>query len=171
MKFETMSAQLSKCMQGTYQFMSDGILTAVEDGRDYLQSPVDDLYSFYYTMRWAAVFHDREFADKDIPYGLQKLREKLLGTQMDRSTEITDDPSLLRPREYGLFVAKCQPLLRAWHSELRFLRVDWKVSQFELEEQETNAEPEIYIPMFLTFALRGVAILAELVHKYAKEMG
>ena len=122
-------------------------------------------------MRWAAVFHDREFADKDIPYGLQKLREKLLGTQMDRSfvtTEITD-PLLLRPREYGLFVAKCQPLLRVWHSELRFLRVDWKVCQFELEEQETNAE--IYIPMFLTFSLRGVAILAELVHKYAKEMG
>ena len=121
-------------------------------------------------MQWAAVFHDREFADKDIPYGLQKLREKLLGTQMDRSfvtTEITD-PLLLRPREYGQVIAKCQPLLRAWYSELQVLRADWKSCQLELEEQETRAD--IYIPLFSAFALRGVATLAELVYKYTKDM-
>ena len=37
--------------------MSDDILTAAEDGLDYLQSPLDDLFSFYYTLQWAAVFH------------------------------------------------------------------------------------------------------------------
>ena len=45
------------CTQGTHEFMSDDILTAAEDGLDYLQSPLDDLFSFYYTLQWAAVFH------------------------------------------------------------------------------------------------------------------
>jgi hypothetical protein len=31
------------------------VLTAADCGRDYLQAPVDDLYSFNYTMQWAAV--------------------------------------------------------------------------------------------------------------------
>ena len=102
MKFETMSAQLSKCMQGTYQFMSDDILTAVEYGRDYLQSPVDDLYSFYYTMQWAAVFHDKEFAHKNIPFELKILRPKLSATRMDRSfaTHEISDPSSISPLKF-----------------------------------------------------------------------
>jgi len=55
---------------GTYEFMSDDILTASDDNHEYLQSPVDDLFSFYYTMQWAAVFHNQEFATKGIPNGL-----------------------------------------------------------------------------------------------------
>ena len=37
-------------MQGTYEFMSDELLEAMELGGDYLQYPVDDLLSFYFTM-------------------------------------------------------------------------------------------------------------------------
>ena len=150
--------------------MSDDILTAGEYGDDYLQSPVDDLFSYYYTMQWAAVFHDREFAATDVPRNLKMLREHLLGVQNDRSfatTKITTAPSV-RPREYGSVVAQCHPLLRAWNSELQFLRHDWNECQYKLEGQETKAE--IYIPLFLTFAVRGVATLAELVHKYTKDM-
>ena len=151
--------------------MSDDMLTAAEYHLEYLQSPVDDLYSFYYTMQWAAVFHEPEFATaRDIPLELNILRQKLSATQMDRlfvTLQITD-PLSLRPREYGQVIAKCQPLLRAWYSELRVLRADWKSCQFELEEQETRAE--IYIPLFSAFALRGVATLAELVYKYTKDM-
>ena len=150
--------------------MSDDILTAAEDGRDYLQSPVDDLYSFYYTMQWAAVFHNQEFAANDIPYGLKKLREKLLGNQDNRifTTSKITTPSLLRPREYGSVLASCQPVLRDWYFKLEDLATHWKDCQFELEGQETKAG--IYIPLFSTFALRGVAALAELVYKHTKDM-
>ena len=150
--------------------MSDDILTASQYSRDYLQSPVDDLFSFYYTMQWAVVFHNQEFATKGIPRGLKKLREKLLGTQDNRlvtTIEITS-PSSLRPHEYGSFVARFQPLLRAWYWELQGLKANWKDCLYELEGQETNAE--IYIPLFSTFALRGVVSLAELVYKYTKDM-
>ena len=147
--------------------MSDDILTTENN---YLQSPVDDLFSFYYTMQWAIVFHDREFSTKDVPSKLKKLRQHLLGNQYERlftTTQFTSG-SPLRPREYGSVVAKCQPLLRAWNSELEALRVDWINCQYELEGQEIKAE--IYIPLFLTLAVRGVATLVELVYKYTKDM-
>jgi hypothetical protein len=146
------------------------MLTAAEHRRDYLQSPVDDLFSFYYTLQWAAVFHDGEFDGKDIPFELKLSREKLLGTQDNRSfatTEITTPPSLT-PLEYGSVLTQCQPVLRAWYLELQGLKLGWKKCHYELRGQETKAE--IYISLFSTFALRGVAALAEIVHKHIKNM-
>ena len=152
--------------------MSDDILEACEYGRDYLQSPVDDLFSFYYTMQWAAVSHDHEFAAKDIPFELKVLRDYLSGTQRHSRlhgtvTKITYSSSL-RPREYGSVLADCHPVLRAWYWELQNLKADWEDLQDKLEGQETKAE--IYIPLFSAFAVRGVATLAEIVHKYTKDM-
>ena len=151
--------------------MSDGVLTAAQHSLDYVQTPIDDLYSFYYTMQWAAVFHDQEFAAKDIPIELKLLRDSLLGTQNDRfftTNRITDMDPPLQSHEYGSFLAKCQPLLRAWYFELQGIRADWRGCQAELKGQETKAE--IYIPLFLTFAGRGVAKLAELVHVCTENM-
>ena len=84
MEFETMWAWFLLCTQGTYQFMSDDVLTAAEYRSDYLKSPVDGLFSFYHTMQWAAVFHDQEFAAEDIPFDLKILRGNLLGSRSDR---------------------------------------------------------------------------------------
>jgi hypothetical protein len=150
--------------------MSDEILTAGEYGDGYLQSPVDDLFSYYYTMQWAAVFHDREFAVTDVPRNLKILREHLLGAQNNRLFTTTQITTVLplRPREYGSVVAQCRPVLRAWNLELQALRNDWNECQYKLEGQETKAD--IYIPLFLTFAVRGVATLAELVNQYTKDM-
>jgi hypothetical protein len=137
---------------------------------DYLQSPVDDLLSYYYTLQWAAVFHDREFAATDVPHGLEILREQLLGPQVERlfATIKITAPSSIRPYEFDSVVTQCRPVLRAWNSELQVLRDDWEKCQYKLEGQETKAE--IYIPLFLTFAVRGVATLAELVNQYTKDM-
>ena len=147
--------------------MSDDSLIASEHRRDYLQSPVDDLYSFYYTMQWAAVFHDQEFAAKEISFDLKFLRESLLGTQNDRlyvTSQISDSP----PLECGSVVSNCHPMLRAWYMQLQGLRADWKGCLSKLKGRETKAE--IYKHLFSTFAVRGVATLAELVHKYTKDM-
>lgn len=44
-------------MQGTYKFMSDDLLDVMELGVGYLQSSVDDPFSHYFAMQWAAAFH------------------------------------------------------------------------------------------------------------------
>jgi hypothetical protein len=150
--------------------MSDDMLIAAEHRRDYLQSPVDDLYSFYYTLQWAAVFHDGEFDGKNIPFELKLSRENLLGSQMHRlftTTRITA-PSSLTPLAYGSVVTQCQPVLRAWYLELQGLNENWEECKLKLRGQETKAD--IYIALFSTFALRGVAALAEIVHKHIKNM-
>ena len=59
-------------------------------------------------------------------------------------------------------------VLRAWYWELQNLKADWEDLQDKLEGQETKAE--IYIPLFSAFVVRGVATLAEIVHKYTKDM-
>jgi hypothetical protein len=155
--------------------MSDDMLTAAELRLDYLQSPVDDLYSFYYTLQWAAVFHDRD--SKDVPLKLKLLREKLLGTQDNRSFATTGITafSSLTPFEYGSVLTQCHPVLRAWHLKLQALREDWIKCQSKLRGRESKlrgqeTKAEIYISLFSTFALRGVAALAEIVHKHIKNM-
>ena len=158
------------CTQGTYQFMSDDILEAAEGGSDYLQSPIDELFSFYYTMQWAALFHEQEIGANDIPIKLKRLREKFLeNNRLSGTTEIINKITLWTPRhEYGPFLASCQPVLRAWYLELQDLSRLWRDCEYELNGQEMKAE--IYLPLFLTFAVRGVAILAELVHEHTKNM-
>ena len=54
-------------------------------------------------------------------------------------------------------------MLRAWYLELQDLEVDWIKCQYKLEGQETKAE--VYISLFLTYAVRGVATLAEIIPK------
>jgi hypothetical protein len=34
-------------------------------------------FPLYYTLQWAAVFHDREFAAEDIPFNFKLLREEI----------------------------------------------------------------------------------------------
>ena len=150
--------------------MSDGLLKAAKHCREYLQSPVDDLYSFYHTLQWAAVFHNQEFDDKNIPVPpyLKGLRENLLGNSRSSTTREITALLPLRPHKYGSVLANCQPMLRAWDLELQRLQVDWMDCELELEGQETKSE--IYIALFTTFAVRGVAALAELVHIYTKNI-
>ena len=150
--------------------MSDDILYASDLRNSYLQSPVDDLYSFYYTMQWAAVFHNEEFAAKDVPSHLDIFRKKLLGNQDNRLfvTSKINDLIPLEPLEYGSVLVSCQPVLRDWYTELQRLRVDWHDCRKGLKGQEVKGE--IYIPLFLTFAVRGVAMLSEVVHKHTENM-
>jgi hypothetical protein len=153
-------------MQGTYEFMSDDLLEATELGDPYLQSPVDDLFSLYYTMQWAAVFHHREFADdKDIPPRLRALRKEVSGSTPLRNsaTHRITVPEKLDSRQYGQFLVDCHPFMRDWHSSLMSLRDNWKESQFQLEGQDSAG---VYPSLFPIFAVQGVAQLAELVAQY-----
>ena len=55
--------------------MSDQLLQAMELDVDYLQSPVDDLFSFYFTMQWAAAFNNKKFSNLEaIPLYLGPLQ-------------------------------------------------------------------------------------------------
>ena len=160
-------------MQGTYEFMSDGLLRATELDLSYLQSPVDDLFSLYYTIQWAAIFHNRGFAtDKDIPILLRALREDISGDQRARAlaTNQIVNSRELDVEEYGLFVVNCHPFLRDWYSSLRALLDEWKKCQSELKKSKVKHAGSFYTSLFSTFAVQGVAQLAALVYKHTQSM-
>ena len=160
-------------VQGTYEFMSDGLLQATEQNRDYLQSPVDDFFSLYYAMQWAAVFHNGEFATgQDIPDLLCALREDIAGDQQARaySTNSIVNSRLLDADDYGQFVVKCHPFLRDWYSSLHDLLYEWTKCQSELKKSEVQNSGLLYTSLFSTFAMQGVAQLAALVSKHIQSM-
>ena len=160
-------------MQGTFEFMSDALLRATEVDASYLQSPVDDLLSFYYTLQWAAVFHNGEFTTgKDVPSYLRVLREDISGDQRARTTTtytITTSVAL-EVDEYGQFLVDCHPFLRNWHSSLRDLVHKWTRTQSWFKKSGMKESGSMYPSLFLWLAVEGVAQLAELVDKHTSRM-
>jgi hypothetical protein len=150
--------------------MSDDILVAAQYRRDYLQSYVDDLFSFYYTMQWAAVFTIRSSLLK-IFLWISKYCARTFW-ELERIDLSPPNEVLFfkfSPREYGSILADYQPVLRDWYVELQSLKADWKNCQLEQKGKKTNAE--IYIPLFSTLALlKGVATLAEVVYRHTTDM-
>jgi hypothetical protein len=158
-------------VQGTYEFMSDDLLRATELNLSYLQSPVDELFSLYYTMQWAAVFHNREFATgKDIPILLRAVREDISGDQRARSTNQIVNPGVLRECDYGHFLADCHPFLQDWYSSLCVLLSEWKEWRYKIDNLEVKNTDSFYTSLFSTFAVQGVAQLAALVYKHTQSM-
>ena len=161
-------------MQGTYEFMSDGLLEATERGVSYLQSPVDDLFSFYFTMQWAAAFNIEKFPKTQaIPSDLDYLRQGLSGNKDNRSsaTNKITHPAELEEDRYGQFLVSCKSFLRSWHSSLLALEADFRKCHSQLRKSKLESESDAYAALFSVFAVKGVAQLADLVHTHIRKMG
>jgi hypothetical protein len=145
--------------------MSDDLLEAAKLDIPYMQSPVDDLWSFYYVAQWAAVFNNVNFSTgTPVPTKLANLRRLIAGSQADRALgtrTITRPP--LDQAEYGQFLADCCPILREWESTLDRLTTDWKVAKVDW----TNGNLyEACYPYFWDYTNRGVLEMLQLVQKH-----
>lgn len=54
-------------IQGTQEFMSQALYAAMSHGWPYLQSPVDDLHSFFWVALWTVIYniHNEEHVSED----------------------------------------------------------------------------------------------------------
>jgi hypothetical protein len=153
--------------QGTDEFMSRQMRHAAIVNKPYLQSPVDDLNSFYYVAQWAAANNNTDFPDSTtpIPDELRFLRKCLAGSLADRelgTSTITSEP--LDSASYGTFLPHCQLMLQEWHQTLVVLTKDWHVAKSVTPE--TAHQYDTYYPRFREFTNRGVLELVELVQKH-----
>jgi hypothetical protein len=99
----------------------------------YMQSPIADLWSFYYVAQWAAVFNKTNFpAGTPVPIKLANLRRLIAGSESDRAlgTRKVTGP-LLDPTHCGEFLVECSSLLREWESELKKLTTDWTLAKVD----------------------------------------
>ena len=156
-------------MQGTYEFMSDQLLRAMERGVGYLQSPVDDLFSFYFTIQWAATFNNKKFPNVEaIPSDLDYLRQDLSGNSRSSAINEIAHPTELEEDQYGQFLVSCHPFLRSWYWSLQALNGEFQKCHSQLQKSKLESESDTYAALFSLFALKGAAQLAELVHSYLK---
>lgn len=115
----------------------------------YLQSPMDDFFSFYFVTQWAAVFNNHEFnkPQRNLPKDLREFREKLFtdGDIRDSVTSSIQNINLT-PVKYGQFLSKCGPFLSEWYGNLHRANNRWTP---RLEDLQSSANPpEVCTDMF-----------------------
>uniref|UniRef100_A0A0W0GDN9 Fungal-type protein kinase domain-containing protein n=1 Tax=Moniliophthora roreri TaxID=221103 RepID=A0A0W0GDN9_MONRR len=143
---------------GTPEFMSFYLQTAMERSDDqYLQSPVDDLHSFFWVTLWAVMFN-----------GLNCTRsttEKFWqGNLVGSAASKLSVPHELRPSTGNSPITEqMKPLLRDWYNAMQGLNDDWSVVSRLPDGIEAR---EWYLPHFHHFAFRGVVETLELMLKH-----
>ena len=147
--------------------MSRQLLDAAILNEPYLQSPIDDLLSFFYVAQWAAANNNKDFPDSTaVPDKLELLRNRLGGSLAERelgtSTMTRNDPD---PELYGRFLADCQPILQDWDQQLMALVKDWG-RRMKTVTPDVGDQYKTYYPLFREFTDRGVLELLQLVQSH-----
>ena len=164
-----------KIFQGTYQFMSARLrepLPSVDV--EHLQSPVDDLWSFYYVAQWAAAFNCNQFPRKeDIPSALMTLRNDLNGCVKARGYAtgciLHPDSLDLTENDCGEFLSNSRSMIIDWRKKLIALENDYAKKFAKPDKKKLEENPyEVYHPLFQEFTDRGVFEYLELVKKFPK---
>ncbi|KAJ3730942.1 hypothetical protein DFJ43DRAFT_1082134 [Lentinula guzmanii] len=133
---------------GTEEFMSSALLNPVNT--NYVHSPVDDYYSFYFLTQWACAFHDLSPEEKPTsPQYLTDLRMRLAGHVSDRdaATRTITGASNLIAEEYGAFLPQAQQFLRDWDKSFTWINEWGNLARSQVFRNATS---------FLEIAERGL---------------
>ncbi|KAJ3515946.1 hypothetical protein NLJ89_g1437 [Agrocybe chaxingu] len=147
----------SKERSGTSEFMSPRLLESIELNSEYLQSPVDDLFSVYWVALWAILnnTHTSGRSDAEVRWRT-KIAEGHL-QRADASVKICALP-LPQWKQHSLILQQWSPVLDTWFQSLDRLQRDWQNTVDPSYAEKPGISPgEYYLPHFHYFALRGVA--------------
>jgi hypothetical protein len=142
---------------------------AININRPYLQTPVDDLWSFYYVGQWAAAYSSKFLDPEKLSELLLRLRNNLAGSLYQRghaTGTVTDSEVQLLASDYGTFLVESQSLLAPWYSKLKRLSANWtnKMRSFTPAPEDRYKE---YYPLFKEYTRKGVVeYLRLLVEEY-----
>ncbi|KAK6988837.1 hypothetical protein R3P38DRAFT_3442984 [Favolaschia claudopus] len=105
----------ARSLSGTVEFMSVRLRAALDASQPYLQSPLDDLWAFFYTTVWATLFHAQRPSMDLLPLSSQELAWRL---------HIFKDSSLR-------YFEPMAPVLKDWHSALDQMDDVWTARQYQ----------------------------------------
>jgi len=160
-------------MQGTYEFMSNGLVNTQRTWprKPYLHSPVDDLESFYYTAQWAAAFNDGASGGRFNGPEIQEFREMIAGGERALATiKLPSLFSISTEVEYGPFFARSLPPLVSWWPKLSILHHDWAKVLYGASLHNGEDKEEYLHLNFYIFSYRGVVEYLELVHEHRESL-
>ena len=153
------------CMQGTYEFMSDELQATLWSPHDYLHSPVDDLFSFYYTTQWAVAFNDGASGRRYQGRVIEEFREMITGELRSLATNVIRDQTR-EMEEYGPFFNQSLALLSPWITKLFGLQRDWVSVMVEAKGLKGVERGEYLGQKFLIYGYRGVEEYFKLLHEH-----
>ncbi|KAJ7726196.1 hypothetical protein B0H14DRAFT_2410483, partial [Mycena olivaceomarginata] len=99
-----------RLVQGTVEFMSVRLRAAFSASEPYLQSPLDDLWAFFYTAVWATLFHARRPRTDVLPISSQEME---WGLQLRSRSAAEREGTIRAIVKVQDFQTQFPPMLRA----------------------------------------------------------
>lgn len=138
----------------------------MRNGEEYLQSPIDDLHSFYYVGQWATLFNAHSGDASDFMKGLQN--EAINNRDGVRREVLFLNPAL---NALSPFLARCQPILVNWYRSLIELELQWHHAMVACPPPTADAQKyDYFVPLFRKFAVAGILDYYKLVAEHRTEL-
>ena len=149
--------------------MSESLQKAMNRNTPYLQSPVDDLHSFYWVAQWVVLFNT---------YNKSRRSELEHEWQRDISDgDVTSKPSVARdikqvyPKSgHSPITMEWAVFLKEWYNTLEKLSNDW-IEEVVSDEAAIGTEAAgFFQKKFHIFAFRGLVDFMEVVSRHAVKL-
>jgi hypothetical protein len=138
--------------------MSLGLHDAMIEDTEYLQSPLDDLESFFWLACWAVLFNDCKANEKRSKVET-KWQQSLRNADSDAKRSFVGRLTETTPSNgWSQILTEFHPLLRAWWGVRIELQEDWKITVTDevLEKMSCTSRKQFLLYHFHRFALAGV---------------
>ncbi|KIY61023.1 hypothetical protein CYLTODRAFT_460202 [Cylindrobasidium torrendii FP15055 ss-10] len=164
-------------ISGTIEFMSTKLRKCMNKDEPYIHTPLDDLYSFLYTMLWATLNNKGRLPDEKAEIGDElRWRQRLRSTDEFTRDGVVRDYMIefLKVGKYSPMVRSLQPFFAAWVPKLDQLYQEGRSAEDTLssdEDADIVARGQAVFDMYKHLAFCGVAEYFELVIKYRESLG
>ncbi|KAJ6512171.1 hypothetical protein C8R47DRAFT_684177 [Mycena vitilis] len=142
----------------TPEFMSLELRAAMDEGRPYVHSPVDDIQSFFWLAMWAVLFNSKSQTRSRVELKWQQRVRS--GTHRAKASVVSELETTSFSKGHSLIGTQVLPLLQDWWDKQRALAVEWHrtvVPEAEsIPKNETDQIRCFYLRHFHLYALRGV---------------
>ena len=160
-------------MQGTVYFMSTNIRDALTDKKTYLQSPLDDLESFFHVFVWA-ILHN-EASQTSLSPSEKGYRDKLSGPVDSR---IAVQRRLVERKSPSAIVSQLKGVIDMWLDSQTKLLKKWigiELIYDYLVEKESIGQGGITEQAFwkwawILIAFEGVQQILDIIYKHKEEL-
>lgn len=148
--------------------MSTSLHKAIEFERQYLQSPVDDIESFYWVLLWAVLFNKHTTNRSDDEVTWQKL---ISGSRADRLLASTEINEVDGDGEHSPIVLQFAPVLQSLGAMIEKLRRAWNHVVAKNKKRIGSQDAgDFWLPEFHKFAYYGVHGFLKVVEEHRERL-
>ncbi|KAF8204278.1 hypothetical protein K438DRAFT_2098551 [Mycena galopus ATCC 62051] len=158
-----------RSLSGTDEFMSRGLRAAYDASEPYLQSPLDDLWAFFYTTVWATIFHTRR--PHELPISSQEAswrkgtRSRLV-TERDGSVAAIVKVRAFQ-KQFPWMLRAMAPVLADWIAYLDEMDLEWETRLYDASTEDGSP---IDLPDFNHLAYTGVQGFVRIFAKHRADL-